>query len=173
MNWFEQHLNLTYILGLAIGLVPLILIGFIHNSAVGYIIWMAVLLLASWWILGQKGRSYLYLALALLAAVIAIPVILCLSNEKSGAGRVTREGSDNYQKGSHVFKLSNIYKATDTDKPINTDHDFQYFQEVLSCPNCAFADQEARQQGKPWCNAPNPPDIKNNYCHTWQPESIL
>ena len=79
----------------------------------------------------------------------------------------------NHQKGSHVFKLSNIYKATDTDKLINTDHDFQYFQEVLSCPNCAFADQEARQQGKPWCNAPNPPDIKNNYCHTWQPESIL
>jgi len=82
----------------------------------------------------------------------------------------SREVLEHYdhQKGSHVFRLSNIYKATHTDKLIDTDHDFQYLQEVLSCPTCAFADQEVRQRGKPWCSAPNPPDIKDNYCHTWQ-----
>lgn len=35
-------------------------------------------------------------------------------------------------------------KRVTSRKLTNTDYEFQYFQEVLSCPTCAFADQKAR-----------------------------
>ena len=93
MSWFKRHLNWTFTLGLIVGLIPLILIGFIHNSAVGYIIWIVTLLLISSWTLWQKGRSYLYLILVLWVAVIAIPVILCLKNKKKELERTTQPPS--------------------------------------------------------------------------------
>jgi hypothetical protein len=39
--------------------------------------------------------------------------------------------------------------------------------EILSCSTCAFFNSEAAQQGQSWCDAPNPPDIEKNYCHTF------
>jgi len=81
MSQLKKHLNLTYTLSLAIALIPLILISFLYDSVVGYVIWIAVLFSASWWTLQQKGRSYSYLLLVCCVAGIGIPVILCLTNK--------------------------------------------------------------------------------------------
>jgi len=82
MNWLSKHLNWAYTFELILGLIPLIWIGFLQNSATGYIIWIVILMFSSYWILRQKGRNYAYLILVIWAAAIAIPIILCLSNER-------------------------------------------------------------------------------------------
>ena len=61
-----------------------------------------------------------------------------------------------------------IYKRAETEQLIHTDFDIKYLKETMSCPTCAFADQKAMNQGKPWCDAPQPPVIENNYCRTWK-----
>ena len=43
-------------------------------------------------------------------------------------------------------------------------------QELLSCPTCAFFNQEAAERGESWCDAPSPPNIENNYCNTFTPK---
>ena len=82
MNWFNKHVNLTYTLVISGGLVFLILVGFVHNNVLGYWVWLFLLLMGSWWTLWRKGRSYLYLALPTLVAVVGIPVLLCLTSKR-------------------------------------------------------------------------------------------
>jgi len=163
VNWFKQHLNWTFFIAWLIGItlylvsIPLIISSegpelFILSYSI-FIVW---LLLVGWWFLRQKSRSLWYLLM--LPFLREIGVIIFLSLET----RITPQGSE-------VFRLSDIYKSSDTDKLIRTNYDFQYLQEVLSCPTCIYADQEARNKGNPWCVASQPPDIRNNHCNTWQP----
>ncbi|MFC1918310.1 hypothetical protein ACFLXH_06650 [Chloroflexota bacterium] len=49
------------------------------------------------------------------------------------------------------------------------DHDPQHIRDMLSCPSCRFYQEEDAQRGRPWCNAPYPPEIENNYCITFEP----
>lgn len=53
-------------------------------------------------------------------------------------------------------------------KLIVPDDGLEYLREVLSCPTCKFDNEEASQEGLPWCNAPHPPDIEDNYCNTFE-----
>ena len=82
MIWFNEHVNLTYISVILVGLVFLILEGFMRNNVMGYYLWLFLLLMGSWWTLWRKGRSYLYLALPMLVAVVGIPVLLCLTSKR-------------------------------------------------------------------------------------------
>jgi hypothetical protein len=44
-------------------------------------------------------------------------------------------------------------------------------QELLSCTTCVFCNQKDAEMGLPWCTAPNPPDIKEDYCYTFTPKA--
>lgn len=81
-NWFKKHLNLTYFTCLTPALYLLIVLGFIENSATGYIIWIIILMLSSLWILRQKGRSLGFLLLVFFVTIVGIPTVFCLSNQK-------------------------------------------------------------------------------------------
>ena len=63
-----------------------------------------------------------------------------------------------------------IHKAAKPYKEIESDAELEYLLEVLSCTTCGFYNEEAFQRGKPWCNAPHPPEIENNYCITFKPK---
>ena len=91
MRWFKQHLNLTYTLCLMVGLIPLILIGFVRNSGLGYAVWAAILFLASWWTLEQKGRSLSYMWLVGFVPVVGIPLLLCLSDKKQDTTQLSEK----------------------------------------------------------------------------------
>ena len=177
MNWFQQHLNwaffIAWLVGIGLCLSSLVGIGLYLSSIPSMIgsegpelfimfysisisiIWLLLVLLVGGWFLKQKGRSLWYLVMLPFLREIGVIVFLLLENKRTLVGA----------KG---FRLSDIYTSVDTDKVIHTDYDFRYLQEVLSCPTCVFADQKSRHQGKPWCNAPQAPDIQGNYCHTWQ-----
>ncbi|MFC2041043.1 zinc-ribbon domain-containing protein [Chloroflexota bacterium] len=47
------------------------------------------------------------------------------------------------------------------------DSELKHQREILSCPTCAFFNQDAAKRGEPWCDAPNLPDIVNNCCNTF------
>jgi len=166
MKWFREHLNWTFFIawlvgiGLYLSTIPIMVSSegpeiFILFYSL-FIIW---LLLVGGWFLKQKGRSLWYLLMLPFLREIGVIIFVLLENKKTPAG-------------ARVFRLSDIYKLGEIDKLIHTDYDFRHFQEVLSCTTCAFADQEAMEQGQPWCFAPNPPDIgKNNYCNTFAPKN--
>jgi hypothetical protein len=61
-----------------------------------------------------------------------------------------------------------VIHRTGVPKLIVPDDGLEYLREVLSCPTCRFDNEEAWQKGLPWCNAPHPPDIENNYCNTFE-----
>jgi len=82
-----------------------------------------------------------------------------------GIWLVTRKTKEERQKR---ILISSIYKKAETPHFIYTDHDLKSLKEIMSCPTCAFVDQEAINQGKPWCDAPKLPDIENNNCRTWE-----
>jgi hypothetical protein len=84
---------------------------------------------------------------------------------------LTLVGSDFFPKipGSRlILRLSDIHESAKSDNVVATGRDFRYWQEILSCPTCKFADQEACLQGRPWCKAPSSPDIRKHYCQTFQ-----
>ncbi len=81
-NWFKKHLNLTYIISIMVGLYFLVALGFISNSVVGYVIWIVILILSSAWVLWQKGRNLGFLSLVIFVAIIGIPIVFCLSNQR-------------------------------------------------------------------------------------------
>jgi len=162
MNWFRQHINWTFFLAWLVGIaLYLSTIPVMVNSEgpeifiLFYSLFILWLLLVGGWFLKQKGRSLWYLLMLPFLREIGVIIFLSLEN------RTTPEGS-------RVFRLSDIYKSSDSDELIHTDYDFRYLQEVLSCPTCVYADQEARNQGNPWCSASQPPDIIKNRCNSWQ-----
>lgn len=66
-----------------------------------------------------------------------------------------------------LIRLSQIYKGVCIDKII-CEADLRFFYEELKCPTCKFADKEALSQQKPWCQAPEIPNIKGLHCSTFQ-----
>jgi hypothetical protein len=49
-----------------------------------------------------------------------------------------------------------------------TEKQVKQLQEILSCPTCAFFDLESMtEEPYSWCDAPNPPNVEKNYCHTF------
>ncbi|MFC2072852.1 hypothetical protein ACFLUU_09220 [Chloroflexota bacterium] len=162
MNWFRQHINWTFFLAWLVGIaLYLSTIPIMVNSEgpeifiLFYSLFIIWLLLVGGWFLKQKGRSLWYLLMLPFLREIGVIIFLLLED------RTTPEGS-------RVFRLSDIYKSSDSDELIHTDYDFRYLQEVLSCPTCVYDDQEARNQGNPWCSALQPPDIIKNRCNSWQ-----
>ena len=163
MSWFKKHINWTFFLSWIVGIaLYLSTIPIMVNSEgpeifiLSYSLFIIWLLLVGGWFLRQKGRSLWYLLMLAFLREIGVIIFLFLEN------RITPEGSK-------AFQLSQIYRFGGTEKLIHTDYDFRHLQEVLSCPTCVYADQEARTLGNPWCNAPQSPNIKNNLCNTWQP----
>ena len=61
-----------------------------------------------------------------------------------------------------------IHRAAKPYKSILSDGELKHLRDMLSCPTCRFDNEEALQKGLPWCNAPHPPDIENNYCNTFE-----
>jgi len=80
MKWIDKHLNWTYGISLTVGVVVLIIWGFIINSAVGYIVYMAITIVGGELTLWRKGRLFEYPVLILFPPIFAI-VTLCLSNK--------------------------------------------------------------------------------------------
>lgn len=48
------------------------------------------------------------------------------------------------------------------------DSDPQYIRQFLSCPTCFFDNEESFNHGRPWCDMPDPPDIRKNYCESFR-----
>lgn len=161
MNWFKNHLNWTFFIAWLVGIgLYLSTIPIMINSEgpeifiLFYVLFIIWLLLVGGWFLKQKGRSLWYLIMLPFLREIGVIVFLLLENKKTPAG-------------TRVFRLSDIHKLGEPGKLVNTDYDLRHFQEVLSCPTCAFYNREAAERGQPWCDAPNSPDIEKNYCHTF------
>jgi len=81
MNWFEKHLNWTYGIALIIGLIALIIVGFINNNVIGYIVYIAIIIIGGALVSWRKGRFLAYPILILFPPAFAI-VILCLHNKR-------------------------------------------------------------------------------------------
>jgi len=157
-SWFSRHLNWTYVFTLLflylLALITGILLGVAQASdntidsvdIIYRIIAAIVMIIVSLWILGRKKRSWAWIFLGFILAPLWLP---------------TKESRN-------MLQLSSIYKRTEVDKSIDANPDIRYLQKAMSCTNCAFADQQAIAQNKPWCDAPVPPVIENNYCHTWE-----
>jgi hypothetical protein len=157
MNWFKNHLNLSLFFSWLVANF-LFYMGIIlgpegGEPAVGWVILFVlggILILGTEvWYLLQKRRSLFYLFLNLLNWIGFI-ILLALANK----------GVEN----TVEFK---VWRLGEPAKLVHTDYDLRHFQEVLSCPTCAFYNREAAEQGQPWCDAPTSPDIEKNYCHTY------
>jgi len=61
-----------------------------------------------------------------------------------------------------------IHRAAKPYKTMVSDDELRYLREVLSCPTCRFDDKDAMQKERPWCKAPNPPEIEDDYCQTFE-----
>ena len=157
-SWFSRHLNWTYffawlflfilaiILGLILGLAQ-VSENVVNVIDVIYRILAGVgMIIVSLWILGKKNQSWAWIFLGFILAPLWLPT----------------------KKPRNTLQLSSIYKRTEVDKFIHANPELRYLQETMSCTNCAFADRQAMAQGNPWCDAPVPPVIENNYCHTWE-----
>jgi hypothetical protein len=157
MNWFKNHLNLSLFFAWLVAnflfFMGIILAPEGGELAVGWVILFVlggILILGTEvWYLLQKRRSLFYLFLNLLNWIGFI-ILLALANK----------GVEN----TVEFK---VWRLGEPAKLVHTDYDLRHFQEVLSCPTCAFYNREAAEQGQPWCDAPTPPDIEKNYCHTY------
>jgi hypothetical protein len=68
------------------------------------------------------------------------------------------------------FSLSDVYRTTASGKMLATRYKLNDFVALLGCNTCKFADQQKLQNGVPWCQAGNQPDIENKYCYTRQPK---
>ena len=66
-------------------------------------------------------------------------------------------------------ELVAIHKEAEPYKLRITDTNPQFIRETLSCPTCIFDNEDASQKEQPWCNAPHPPEIKDDYCHSFEP----
>ena len=75
LNWFQRHLNWTYILGYVIVIVLSFIVGFIlvgidpyvadeSLDTVGYLMYFIIMLPMSIWVLKRKNRSLWWLLLA-------------------------------------------------------------------------------------------------------------
>ena len=91
----NMRLNLVYGAALSIALVVLILVGFIGNNALGYIIWMVTAIVGGFLVLWQKNRlntGWLWILL-IFTAGFGFPIaVLCL--------RAKEKDSDNGATGS-------------------------------------------------------------------------
>lgn len=61
-----------------------------------------------------------------------------------------------------------IWGLGETGKMISINDDLRHFQEILSCTNCVYFNQQADGKDIPWCIAPNSPNIENNHCLTFK-----
>jgi hypothetical protein len=62
-------------------------------------------------------------------------------------------------------KLSQIYKKDCADKKV-ANADLIFLIAELKCSVCEYADKEDLSQVKPYCQSPEPPDIKGLHCDT-------
>jgi len=69
INWFERHLNWTWIIVMLLGFTTIP-----FNSPIPYIIWTVLYFMVSFWVLGKKGRSWAWIFIG-----ISIPF---LANKK-------------------------------------------------------------------------------------------
>ena len=135
----NMRLNLVYGAALSIALVVLILVGFVGNNVLGYVVWMVTAIAGGVLVLWQKNRlntSWVWILL-LFTAGFGFPVaVLCLkAKEKDSAtltltdkGRVAALGSSNSvsigERGSRILEtvahnpgisVEEVTQRTDTD----------------------------------------------------------
>jgi hypothetical protein len=74
MGWFEKHLNWSYGLALIIGTIALLVIGFIFNNAIGYIIFIVIIYAGACLVYWRKQTSIfpLLFAIPFLLAIMAL-----------------------------------------------------------------------------------------------------
>jgi hypothetical protein len=161
MSWFKNHLNLSLFFAWLVAnflfFTGIILTSESGELAVGWVILFVlagILILGTEvWYLLQKRRSLFYLFLNLLNW---IGFLILLALENKGVVKTVE------------FK---VWRLGEPVKLVHTDYGVRDFQEVLSCPTCAFYNREAAEQGQPWCDAPSSPDIEGNYCRTFTLEN--
>ncbi len=90
------------------------------------------------WYLYQKKRSFFFVLLS--------PIILLFLTNKRNMGTLR------------------IWGNGINSKTISTNDSPQDIQGLLSCPSCMFFNKQVEE----WCNAPDSPDIREKYCHTFK-----
>ena len=111
MNWFNKHLNWTYVIIIIIGYIimaatlPSLLADttvippfFIVALAINFVLTLA----GSAWILRKKGQSLWFLALALVFFLALLVLALVLPNNKTGQNEIKKISDSDYYKGRGV-----------------------------------------------------------------------
>jgi len=111
MNWFNKHLNWTYvIINVIAGIITgVIMVGAIRSILdnpgvipaqliIGGLVSFVITLAASAWILRKKGQSLWFLALVLASSLILFVLALVLPNNKSGQGEKGKISDSDYYK---------------------------------------------------------------------------
>lgn len=83
----NMRLNLVYGVALSIALVILIVVGFINNNALGYVVWMVTAVLGGVLVLWLKRRlstGWIWILLAFTAGFGFPIAVLCLKPREEG-----------------------------------------------------------------------------------------
>ena len=106
-NCIMKHLNWTYGFALLIGIAILIYVGFIQNSAIGYIVYISVAIaggfLVLWakkrlpWGMGSSGVSWLYPVLVFTSGLGFPIAVLCLKNKRETKLSETQKAQSNVE----------------------------------------------------------------------------
>jgi Na+/melibiose symporter-like transporter len=115
MNWFDKHLNWTYVISnIIISIITgIIIAGAIRSILddpgvipaqliVGGLVNLVITLAASAWILRKKGQTLLWLLLILVSSFILFILALVLPNNRSGQGEKGKISDSDYYKSRGV-----------------------------------------------------------------------
>lgn len=83
MNWFNEHLNWSYIFVFVIALIIVVIVGFMQNNVGGYMAFLALNLVGGGWVLWRKGRSLAYLILVGIFYIAFPFVVLLIENKRT------------------------------------------------------------------------------------------
>jgi hypothetical protein len=105
MNWFKQHLNLTYVIMIVISmliLIPNVVTMDIEEKGavvfIGPVISFIINILAGIWILRQKKQSMWFIAIMFIFYLAFFVLALALPNNRSGQAEVKKISDAEYYK---------------------------------------------------------------------------
>jgi len=137
----------------------------VWRASFGLLLAMAVVMLVSRLVTGAP----LYLVLGSLWLMVLDSIVLLFTPLfLQELGRIRYPiWLVNWLKKTHPRSVT-VHKEGKPYKFKITGGELKYLWDMLSCPTCKFYNEEASQKGIPWCNAPHPPDIEDNYCNTFE-----
>ena len=102
MNWFNKHLNWTYVIFFIISIIVSTVIVF-KDQSIGYLALASVLsiiinLAAGGWVLYKKGQSLWFLVVAVIIPIVFIIIVLLANDKNEAAEQKDVINDDDYYK---------------------------------------------------------------------------